>query len=423
MKYKDYYEVLGVGRDASLDEIKKAYRKLAHQYHPDVSKDPASTDKFKEIAEAYRTLKDPEKRAAYDQLGSYQPGQDFEPPPSWGQHFGGTQFSFDDLDLSDLFSAFSGRAGQAGAHGARMAMPGQDFEVAAQISLEDAWRGTLVDPAWWNAVWNTVRFSFLSVFFETVLGLIVALVLNADFKGRSLVRAAVLIPAVALPLAGLGHDAGRQGSERIGNAADHGAGRVQSPRGRVFVPQNQAVALGFVDNDFSLLLIQAADNVFIGFFGNIFVQFFQTAFKPSVFECFFILLEIIAHQLPSLPDVFQGFFGILQHHMNLKPLFIVKLQQRLVILFQIGGFRGHRLLVQTNRHGMAQHGHAMIEFEHLLHMQIQQGAVEQGLAFFRRDGGQSQISGQHFIQFAKRGFHQCVFTFGQMTGFAEQKIE
>lgn len=145
MKYKDYYEVLGVGRDASLDEIKKAYRKLAHQYHPDVSKDPASTDKFKEIAEAYRTLKDPEKRAAYDQLGSYQPGQDFEPPPSWGQHFGGTQFSFDDLDLSDLFSAFSGRAGQAGAHGARMAMPGQDFEVAAQISLEDAWRGTLVD--------------------------------------------------------------------------------------------------------------------------------------------------------------------------------------------------------------------------------------------------------------------------------------
>lgn len=106
MKYKDYYEVLGVGRDASLDEIKKAYRKLAHQYHPDVSKDPASTDKFKEIAEAYRTSEGPEKRAAYDQLGSYQPGQDFEPPPSWGQHFGGTQFSFDDLDLSDLFPHF-----------------------------------------------------------------------------------------------------------------------------------------------------------------------------------------------------------------------------------------------------------------------------------------------------------------------------
>lgn len=142
MKYKDYYEVLGVGRDASLDEIKKAYRKLAHQYHPDVSKDPASTDKFKEIAEAYRTLKDPEKRAAYDQLGSYRPGQDFEPPPSWGQHFGGSQFSFDDLDLSDLFSAFAGRAGRTGA---QMAMPGQDFEVTAQISLEDAYRGTLVD--------------------------------------------------------------------------------------------------------------------------------------------------------------------------------------------------------------------------------------------------------------------------------------
>ncbi|MDP1716805.1 MAG: DnaJ domain-containing protein, partial [Burkholderiales bacterium] len=81
MKYKDYYDTLGVKRDADAEAIKKAYRKLAHKYHPDVSKDPQGEEKFKEVAEAYETLKDPEKRAAYDQLGSYQPGQDFRPPP------------------------------------------------------------------------------------------------------------------------------------------------------------------------------------------------------------------------------------------------------------------------------------------------------------------------------------------------------
>ena len=147
MKYKDYYAALGVKRDASADEIKKAYRKLAQKFHPDVSKDPAGEEKFKEVAEAYQTLKDPEKRAAYDQLGaSYQAGQEFRPPPDWEQRFGGedSRFSFDDLDLSDLFESLGrGRGGRARG-GAEMKFPGEDYEVAVQLSVEDAMRGTQV---------------------------------------------------------------------------------------------------------------------------------------------------------------------------------------------------------------------------------------------------------------------------------------
>ena len=88
MKYKDYYAALGVERGAGAEQIKKAYRKLAQKYHPDVSKDPQGEEKFKEIAEAYQTLKDPEKRAAYDQLGSgYRAGDEFRPPPDWERQF------------------------------------------------------------------------------------------------------------------------------------------------------------------------------------------------------------------------------------------------------------------------------------------------------------------------------------------------
>src|SRR5690348_3204143 len=112
MKYKDYYAILGVKRDASADDIRKAYRKLAQRYHPDVTKDPAGEEKFKEVGEAYQTLKDPEKRKAYDELGSsFASGQEFRPPPGWEQRFreapgGGSQsFSFDDLDLSNLFES------------------------------------------------------------------------------------------------------------------------------------------------------------------------------------------------------------------------------------------------------------------------------------------------------------------------------
>src|SRR5258708_7866493 len=104
MKYKDYYEILGIKRDAGADDIKKAYRKLAHKFHPDVSKDPKGEEKFKDVSEAYKTLKDPQARAAYDKLGSHRPGEDFQPPPDWGQQFGDGNFSFDDIDLSGLFA-------------------------------------------------------------------------------------------------------------------------------------------------------------------------------------------------------------------------------------------------------------------------------------------------------------------------------
>ena len=158
MKYKDYYAILGVERTAGADAIKKAYRKLAQKYHPDVTKDPKGEEKFKDIAEAYQTLKDPEKRAAYDQLGSgYQPGQDFRPPPDWERQFreryaagggapgGAGAFSFEDLDLSDLFEGFA-RARRGGPRGgATMQIPGEDYEVTVHLSLEDAYRGTQVD--------------------------------------------------------------------------------------------------------------------------------------------------------------------------------------------------------------------------------------------------------------------------------------
>ena len=145
MKYKDYYAVLGVERGASAEDIKKAYRKLARKYHPDVSKEPGAEERFKEVGEAYETLQDPKKRAAYDQLGRFRPGEDFNVPPDWGQRFGGGQDfgSSTEFDLSELFERF-GMGGGARARGARAggAMPGQDFEVDAHITLEDAFRGS-----------------------------------------------------------------------------------------------------------------------------------------------------------------------------------------------------------------------------------------------------------------------------------------
>jgi curved DNA-binding protein len=153
MKYKDYYAALGVARDASPEDVKKAYRKLAQKYHPDVTKDPKGEERFKEIAEAYQTLKDPEKRAAYDQLGKgYASGQEFRPPPGWEERFqaggGGAPggFSFEDIDLSDLFEQFGARGRGPGGRGrAAMPIPGEDYEVAVHLTLEDALRGTQVD--------------------------------------------------------------------------------------------------------------------------------------------------------------------------------------------------------------------------------------------------------------------------------------
>ncbi len=148
MKFKDYYEILGVARTATSDEIKKAYRKLAHQYHPDVSKDPAGEAKFKEVGEAYSTLKDKEKREAYDALGRHSAGEEFKPPPNWAgnqANSNGQGFSFDDADLADLFASFSKQQRNNQQQGRQHSMPGQDYEMAAQISLEDAYHGTTVD--------------------------------------------------------------------------------------------------------------------------------------------------------------------------------------------------------------------------------------------------------------------------------------
>ena len=146
MKYKDYYKILGVERKASEDEIKKAYRKLARKYHPDVSKEANAKEKFQEVSEAYETLRDKEKRAAYDSLGSHRPGQDFRPPPDWFDRFGaGRQEDLRDIDLSDLFEQMGifGRAGaRRGGFGRNVPIPGEDYETPVRITLEEAARGT-----------------------------------------------------------------------------------------------------------------------------------------------------------------------------------------------------------------------------------------------------------------------------------------
>ena len=138
MKFKDYYQALGVERGASLADIKKAYRKLAHQYHPDISTDPAGEAKFKDIAEAYATLKDPAKRAEYDKLGTRPAEQPFSPPPEWRQHFGGEAAGdaayFDDVDLADILSAFGRQRGGA-ARGQPRPMAGEDFEAQVAVTL------------------------------------------------------------------------------------------------------------------------------------------------------------------------------------------------------------------------------------------------------------------------------------------------
>lgn len=139
MKYKDYYAVLGISRDADTEQVKKAYRKLARQYHPDVSKAPDAEARFKDIAEAYATLKDPEKRAAYDELGRHPSGEEFRPPPQWAPGFGAGGQGFDDMDLADLLAAI-GR-GRGAARHAPTPMPGRDYETTGHVSLEDAHRG------------------------------------------------------------------------------------------------------------------------------------------------------------------------------------------------------------------------------------------------------------------------------------------
>ena len=149
MKYQDYYQILGVTRDASAEDIKKAYRRLARKYHPDVSKEARAEERFKEVAEAYEVLREPEKRAAYDQLGNnWRAGQDFRPPPGWqgsargtgGSPFGG---GFGGREFSDFFeSLFSPPGGSSGFGGGRgFHSPGQSQTVALEITLEEAYHG------------------------------------------------------------------------------------------------------------------------------------------------------------------------------------------------------------------------------------------------------------------------------------------
>lgn len=138
MHYKDYYQTLGLARDASADDIKRAYRRLARKYHPDVSKEPNAENRFKEVAEAYEVLKDPEKRAAYDQLGSHwRAGQGFTPPPGWGgfESRGGAG------GFSDFFDSLFG-SGFTGPHGRRRAAGREDQHATVQITLEDAFHGS-----------------------------------------------------------------------------------------------------------------------------------------------------------------------------------------------------------------------------------------------------------------------------------------
>jgi curved DNA-binding protein len=156
MEYRDYYQILGVQRTAAAEEIKTAYRRLARKFHPDVSKEPNAEARFKEVQEAYEVLKDPEKRAAYDQLGSeWKSGQQFRPPPDWGSGFefggapgarqrrgraraGGQEQGFEDEGFSDFFSSLFGGGspfGATGPHG------GRDHHARMELTLEQAFHG------------------------------------------------------------------------------------------------------------------------------------------------------------------------------------------------------------------------------------------------------------------------------------------
>ncbi len=159
VEYKDYYEILGVSRDAAQDDIQRAYRKLARKYHPDLNREPDAEQKFKEIGEAYEVLKDPEKRQKYDQLGrDWRQGQDFTPPPGWDMHFdfgqgGGRRArsagfgASEEGVFSDFFESLFGGAfgdqfrGTGGGEGFVRQRPGADHTADMEISLEEAYRG------------------------------------------------------------------------------------------------------------------------------------------------------------------------------------------------------------------------------------------------------------------------------------------
>ncbi|MHB1951896.1 MAG: DnaJ domain-containing protein, partial [Acidiferrobacteraceae bacterium] len=137
-RYKDYYQVMGLERSASAEDIKRAYRRLARKFHPDVSKEPRAEERFKELGEAYEVLKDPEKRAAYDQLGAHwRPGDDFTPPPDWSNDVRGTRSSTDRV-FSDFFDSLFGGIHRGGAKGPRR---GEDQSARIDLTIEEAFRG------------------------------------------------------------------------------------------------------------------------------------------------------------------------------------------------------------------------------------------------------------------------------------------
>ena len=154
MEFKDYYTLMGVARDASPDDVKRAYRKLSRKYHPDVSKEKNAEARFKEIGEAYEVLKDPEKRAAYNQLGAnWKEGQEFRPPPEWNagsEHAGkGAQWETNRAgagDHSDFFETlfrqgFADTTTRGGSRHSGFDAPGQDRHAKIQIDLEDSYSG------------------------------------------------------------------------------------------------------------------------------------------------------------------------------------------------------------------------------------------------------------------------------------------
>lgn len=154
MQFRDYYEIMGVKRDATQDDIKRAYRRLARKYHPDVSKEAGAEEKFKEVGEAYEVLKDPEKRAAYDQLGkNWKAGQEFRPPPNWDEGF-----EFSGRGSTDGYAGYGGqgrdqfsdffeqlfrqsRGQQSPFGGGRMQMRGEDRHARIHIDLRDSYTG------------------------------------------------------------------------------------------------------------------------------------------------------------------------------------------------------------------------------------------------------------------------------------------
>jgi curved DNA-binding protein len=151
MEFKDYYAIMGVARDATAEQIKQAYRKLARRYHPDVSKEADAEARFKDVGEAYEVLRDPEKRAAYDQLGSGpRPGEEFRPPPDWGAGFefrGGGAYDSDrqhadfQADPSEFFETLFGRGGFTGGRARRRSEQGEDHHARVIIDLDAALEG------------------------------------------------------------------------------------------------------------------------------------------------------------------------------------------------------------------------------------------------------------------------------------------